>query len=440
LDEAPVLQALEALEAQGVVLRGKFRHDATDTEWCERALLARIHRYTLNRLRAEIEPVSPADYMRFVFDWQHVAPLGRLSGVDGLRHILRTLDGFEVPASAWEGSVLPCRMDKYDPAWLDMLCLTGYVGWARVSKPQGQNRLVRTTAIAMFLREHANAWSRLAAATAHEDVGPMLTTEAHQVLTTLATRGALFAHELASTCGLDTDIVSRSLGELVSAGLVASDGFAGLRALIADKDVVARDSQMAGRWSVVGRGVWSSDSARATADTSNPSPSAPPDDALVETQARVLLRRYGVVCRRVIAREPNAQPWRVLARVYRTLEARGDIRGGRFVAGLAGEQFALPEAVERLREIRRTAPDDKVTVISAADPLNLAGIVTVGDRVPAIASTRIAYRNGVPMAALEGDYIRPLAEMDASVAGDVASALAGRRVPPIVSGFVGRVS
>jgi ATP-dependent Lhr-like helicase len=162
------------------------------------------------------------------------------------------------------------------------------------------------------------------------------------------------------------------------------------------------------------------------------------DDDLVEIQARVLLRRYGIVCRRVLAREPNPQPWRVLARIYRTFEARGEIRGGRFVSGLAGEQFALPEAVERLREVRRTPTDDQVLVISAADPLNLAGLVTAGDRVAALASTRMAYRNGVPLAVLEGDYIRPIAEVDPAIAADVASALTGRRMPPVVSGFVGR--
>jgi ATP-dependent Lhr-like helicase len=157
-------------------------------------------------------------------------------------------------------------------------------------------------------------------------------------------------------------------------------------------------------------------------------------------QARALLRRYGVVSRRLMTREPNVQPWRVLARVFRTLEARGEIRGGRFVAGLSGEQFALPEAVERLREVRRTPSNDRVTVLSAADPLNLAGIVTAGDRVPAVAATRVAYRNGVPLAVLEGDYIRPLAQIDHGIAAEVASALTGRRMPPIVSGFVGRVS
>ena len=166
----------------------------------------------------------------------------------------------------------------------------------------------------------------------------------------------------------------------------------------------------------------------------------PADDRIIESHARILLQRYGVVCRRVLARESPAHPWRALARAYRTLEARGEIRGGRFVSGLTGEQFALPEAVERLREIRRTPPDGRLVVIGAADPLNLAGIVTAGDRVAAVASTRIVYRNGAPLAVMEGDYIRPLATIDPGIAADVASALAGRRVPPVISGFVGRVS
>ena len=157
-------------------------------------------------------------------------------------------------------------------------------------------------------------------------------------------------------------------------------------------------------------------------------------------QARALLQRYGVVCRRLLVRETGAQPWRLLARVYRRLEARGEIRGGRFVNGLSGEQFALPEAVERLREVRRTPPAHTLTVISAADPLNLSGIVTAGDRVAAVASTRIVYRDGVALAVMEGDYIRPLTTIDPAIAADVASALAGRRVPPVISGFVGRVS
>jgi ATP-dependent Lhr-like helicase len=419
IDAAVVTTALEALESQGVVLRGRFRPGASTTEWCERVLLARIHRYTLNRLRAEIEPVSPADFMRFLFDWQHLGSITQLSGLDGLRQIIRTLDGYELPAGAWESAVLPSRLERYDTTWLDMLCLTGQVGWARLTRPDNPTRVVRTTPIALYLREHGPAWSHLAA-TGGGDSLPLLSTEASRILTTLTTRGASFTHDIASACELDQNAVRQCCAELVSTGLISSDGFAGLRGLLADKDLVPRE--MAGRWYAC----------RHTYDDA-------PERA-IELQARTLLRRYGVVSRRLLAREANASPWRVLARVYRTLEARGEIRGGRFVAGMAGEQFALPDAVERLRETRRTSPSDRVLVISAADPLNLAGIVTAGDRVPAAAATRMAYRHGVPVAVLEGDYIRPLAEIDSNAAADIATALTGRRMPPIVSGFVGRVS
>jgi len=294
--------------------------------------------------------------------------------------------------------------------------------------------VVRTTPIALFLREHVGAWSSLAAAEDDEAEGTAMTsTQARAVLDALKSRGALFAHELAGCCGLSEPDVRQALGELVSAGLAASDGFAGVRGLIADRDTNPRESQTAGRWAILNRVVRHEGSLQPVETTGLP-------EAAVETQARTLLMRYGVVCRRLLAREGNAQPWRALARVYRRLEARGEIRGGRFITGLSGEQFALPEAVERLRETRRKSPDDKLMVLSAADPLNLAGVITAGDRVPAVASTRIVYRNGVPLAAMEGDYIKPLATIDPSTASDVASALAGRRVPPVISGFVGRVS
>jgi ATP-dependent Lhr-like helicase len=425
-----VSAALESLEAQGVVLRGRFRPDATALEWCERGLLARIHRYTLNRLRAEIEPVSPADFMRFLFEWQHVSPSTRLSGLDGLRHIVQMLDGFELPAAAWEASVLPSRLDKYDASWLDILCLTGQVGWARLSAPQSVSRIVRTTPVAVFMREHAEHWARLATAPLADDTARAISADAATVKAALSSRGALFSHEIAAACAMRADAVRQACGELVAVGLIASDGFAGLRTLLADKDGPPRE--MAGRWYPTRQAPALESPTHAQADMRV--------DAAIEAQARALLRRYGVMSRRVLTRETNAQPWRVLVRVYRTLEARGEIRGGRFVTGLAGEQFALPQAVEHLRDVRRTPPSGKVIVISAADPLNLAGIVTAGDRVTSIAGTRMAYRDGVPLAVLEGDYIRPLAEIHPAAAAEVASALTGRRMPPIVSGFVGRVS
>jgi len=351
-----------ALESEGVVLRGTFEGP---NEWCDRRLLARIHRYTLTRLRAEIEPVTASDFMRFLFDWQHVA--SRLQGPDGLRNVVGQLDGCEIAANAWERVVLPARIERYEPSLLDTLCLSGEVGWAQRG------------GVVLFLREHAGAW--LAAPPAVP-----LSDGASQILELLRTRGAQF---LKSDGALD---------ELVAAGLITSDGFLGRR----------------GRWSVIEAGE--------------------PD---VEQQAWAFLRRYGVVFRRLVAREPNAAPWRELSRVYRRLEARGEIRGGRFVSGMSGEQFALAEAVERLREMRREGPDGKLVIINAVDPLNLTGVLTTGERVRAVHTNRIAYRDGVAVSVMEGDYLRPLADLEAAVAMEAASALAGRRVP-VAAGFVGR--
>jgi len=385
IDEDDANAALLKLESEGVVLRGNFTptpHSPhpTTLEWCDRRLLARIHRYTLNRLRAEIEPVTAADFMRFLFVWQHVAPSSRLTGIDGLHQVIKQLDGFEIAANAWERHILPQRIDRYDPSLLDVLCFSGEVGWARL-----------TTGVALFPRPHTAAW--LAESTA------VLSERAQHVLETLRARGASFTRDL----GDDSDSITEAMNELVAAGLITSDGFIG------------RKPERAGRWALI------------TNDIDH--------EAAVETQARALLQRYGVIFRRLLTREPNAAPWRELARVYRRLEARGEIRGGRFVTGMSGEQFALPEAVERLREIRRTPADGRLVVISACDPLNLIGILNTGDRIRAIAGTRIAYRDGVAVSVMEGDFLRPLAEADM----EAATALAGRRVP-VATGFVGRTA
>ena len=339
--------------------------------------------------------------------------------------VIATLDGFELPAGAWESAVLPNRVEGYEPSMLDTLCLTGEVGWSRVS-PNIEDgpvpRLGGSTPIALFLREHADPWHTLrvdrddAIATIESRLSP----DARHLLETLRTRGASF---LAATA----DAASQSVvGELAAAGLATSDGFAGLRRCIrpsSDSRFSAGDrGSPAGRWSAI---------------AFDASPTA--RERAVETQAWGLLRRYGVVFRRVLARETNAAPWRELTRVYRRLEARGEIRGGRFVSGMSGEQFALPDAVERLREVRRSASNGRVLVVSAVDPLNLTGIVTAGERVRAIASSRVAYRDGVPLATMEGDYLRPLSEFDVESRGAVATALAGRRVPAVAEGYVGRL-
>jgi ATP-dependent helicase Lhr and Lhr-like helicase len=410
--------ALLVLEADGIVLRGRFTPHEHALEWCDRTLLARIHRYTLNRLRAEIEPVSPADFMRFLFRWQHVEAASRLTGLDGLREIVGKLDGYELAAGAWERAVLPARLDKYDPSMLDMICLSGEVGWERLSPSTRQDNptpaLITATPVALFLREHADAWRSLRTGAGD----PVLTEPAATVLSILRSRGASFFRDLTNACSLDADQLRHAIGELVSAGLAASDGFSGLRALVwaargrpAHHD---RRSNFAGRWTAAAAGP----------------PNVTRDEA-VESQAWALLRRYGVVFRRLLTRETNAAAWRELARVYRRLEARGEIRAGRFVTGMSGEQFATAHAVERLREVRRISSDGALVTISAADPLNLAGIVTAGDRIRTAWRNRIVYRDGVPLAVGEGGRVRELASIGAD-AGDVSRALKARRAPALV--------
>jgi ATP-dependent Lhr-like helicase len=430
--------ALLALESEGVVLRGRFENPnrashiahPVSLQWCDRALLARIHRYTVHRLRAEIEPVSPADFMRFLFKWQHVDAPDRLTGPDGLRETIAMLDGFELAAAAWERSVLPGRVDGYDAAMLDMLCLAGEVAWGRFSFPDGARaeppRLAPATPIALFLREHAGAWQALRPV-AGDDAETRLTTDARQLLAVLRTRGASFFADLRGAAGLDDEAARSAVGSLVAAGLAASDGFSGMRALMAGASgrpaTLDRRANFAGRWTAV-------ETAPAEAVTAlsrrSDALGCAKADAAVERQAWTLLRRYGVVCRRLLVRETLAPPWRDLTRVYRRLEARGEIRGGRFVAGMAGEQFALPRAVERLREVRRTPADGRLLVVSTADPLNLAGIVTAGDRLRAAARNRVLYRDGVPLAIREGDFVRELAPIDPAIAADVSRALSRR--------------
>jgi ATP-dependent Lhr-like helicase len=457
IDAADADAALLALEGEGVVLRGSFTPATPAIEWCDRRLLARIHRYTLNRLRAEIEPVSPADFMRFLFAWQHVQPSSRLAGLDGLRAVLESLDGFELAADAWERAVLPDRVDGYQASMLDTLCLTGEAGWARLSSSsRDATQLIGATPIALFLREHADAWQTLREGGSERpalqengdepdaSVRQGFSPAALSVLDALRARGASFIPDLKAATGLDEAAVRSALGDLVAAGLISSDGFGGLRTIVRGSS--GRSASNVSRNNVTGR--WSlllpdrrAEALRHGASGAGHGGRACDREAAVEIQARTLLKRYGVVFRRLLAREANVAPWRELTRVYRRLEARGEIRGGRFVSGVSGEQFALGEAIGRLREIRRTPPDCRCLVISAADPLNLAGIVTAGERVRAVTGSRIAYRDGVPLAVMEGDYVRPLiaaADIAPTLAAELATMLAGRLMPAVVSGFVGR--
>ncbi|MES0875135.1 DEAD/DEAH box helicase [Sinimarinibacterium thermocellulolyticum] len=397
--------ALLALEAQGYVMRGDFSGTG-GIGWCERRRLARIHRYTRERKRAGFEPVSPAACMRFLLEWQGIAGGATRDGPVALEAVLAQLEGVAVAAAAWESEVLPARLPRYDPAWLDQLAASGRIVWQRLPAGSGDARKsgpVRATPILLLPRERAAVWQM------PPDDEVELSGAARALLDALRAHGASFFVELVEDTGLLRSHVEAALGELVGHGLVTSDGFAGLRALIAPAEVKTRalrrggaravfqNLESAGRWSLVGARRRSED--------------APAPD--VEATARLLLRRYGVVFRALIEREARLPPWRELHDVLRRLEARDEIRGGRFVSGFAGEQFALPEAAAALRRYREACADDYV-VLAGCDPLNLTGVLFPGERVPALPGNRVLLRDGVPVAGLVGGELRCWAAADAA--------------------------
>jgi len=382
--------ALLRLEAKGSILRGKFARRDGVTEWCDRRLLARIHRLTLGVLRKQIEPATPAQFMRWLPRWQHVAPGTQLSGERGLLEILRQLQGFEIPANAWERQILRQRLQDYDPVHLDHLCLTGAVGWGRLSPhpatleaTAGGNRRVVPTSVApvaFFLRDESD-WMTSTRHQQPEEIERCLSPVAAEVLSYLKLRGASFFADIVRGTGRLKAEVETGLWELVAAGAVTADGFDNLRGLIAPRSQVnrarsKRPRHAAGRWTIL------------HAET------ARDHNTVLEATCRMLLDRYGVVFRELLARESVLPKWRELLLTFRRLEDRGEVRGGRFVSGFVGEQFALPEAVESLRAIRKAPASDETITISAADPLNLAGIIVPGDRVPAISGHSVTFRDG----------------------------------------------
>jgi ATP-dependent Lhr-like helicase len=418
LPASEIDKALLRIEASGAILRGKFRAQGlkppasgrlngtaeavpsrvvAETEWCERRLLARIHRLTVATLRKQIEPVTAAQFMNWLLRWQHIAPGTQVRGEHGTLEVLRQLQGFEIPASAWERFVLGRRITGYDPAHLDQLCLAGAVGWGRLSphpatldtggnngEPERRRRVIptRVAPIAFFVREDAD-WMQPRHPGADDGVASVLSPVARSVLELLQQRGALFFPDMVRATGRLKAEVETGLWELVAAGLVTADGFENLRALVTPKNAtgsglgkVRRPRHAAGRWSLL-------HSEGADRDRS------------VESCCWMLLRRYGVVFRDLLTRETNLPRWRELQIAFRRLEDRGEVRGGRFVDGFLGEQFALPVAVESLRANRRQAPSGERVTIAAADPLNLVGIIVTGERIPAISGRSVTFRDGV---------------------------------------------
>ena len=340
--------ALTALEVEGFALAGFFTPGGSEREWCERRLLARIHRYTVNRLRAEIEPVSARDFLRFLFEWQGVSADAQREGAQALDAVVEQLAGFEAPAAAWESAILPARLSNYEPSLLDDACLSGRISWARLGapgfKPKSSARRpapLKSTPISLFPRRSASIWARSVA-----DEPTHVSARAAKVAEFIRENGASFFDEIVEGTHLLRTQVEEALAELVAAGQVISDSFGGLRALLTPPRHRRRRTSgarlaAAGRWALF---------KRTRADQHVPAHKA----ERVEQIALALLRRYGVVFMRMLEREAAWLPrWRDLLRVYRKLEARGEIRGGRFVSGFSGEQFALPEAVAALRAIRR---------------------------------------------------------------------------------------
>jgi ATP-dependent helicase Lhr and Lhr-like helicase len=460
--QADVDIALAALQAEGFAMRGQFSASAiAGDEWCERRLLARIHRYTVKRLRAEIEPIESRDFLRFLFEWQRVAPEGRMEGPDAVGAVLGQLEGFEAPASAWETEILPSRISEYEPAWLDEQCLAGRFVWTRLAHRSASTRKgdgergaapVRSTPIALLARRNIKVWSSLS--------GPPdtsgLSVKARMVAEYIQTHGASFFDEISDGAGLLPSQAEEALAELVALGIVNSDSFGGLRALLVPSDrrrpatggrrrrrIALFGMDAAGRWALIRRqpldgGIVRSGNADAGITAAERDAAATTarlntriqDDETIEHVARTLLRRWGVVFWRLLAREADwLPPWRELLMCFRRLEARGEIRGGRFVAGFTGEQYAAPEAIGLLRDMRRKPNSQSYVSLSGADPLNLVGIVTPGTRLPSLSSNRLLYRDGVPIALLAGGEVRFLEQLEPKEQWEAQNLLLRRHVP-----------
>ena len=424
-----VQQALLALEQGGVAMRGHFTDEYLDQQWCERRLLARIHRYTINRLRQEIEPVPNAVYLRFLCEWQAVAPSARLEGSAGLQVVLSQLSGFEAPVAAWESDILPARVRGYDSRMLDEAIRAGRYVWLRLSpKRSSAPRLagtLRTTPVSLVARSELHAWL----AAAGPDDGCQVSSAAGQVLAHISQRGAAFFDDIVAARGLLRSQVENALDELAAAGLITCDSFVGLRALttpLARRNPLGRRARRTTLAGIEDAGRW--DRLVRPAQAGAEGEEGLSEDA-VELIARSLLRRYGVVFRRVLEREAALPPWRLLLRALRRLESAGEIRGGRFIAGATGEQFAAIEAVAALRECGKRTDSAGVIRVSAVDPLNLFGSSAPGARVAAHASNHLALLAGEVVAVKSGADIQLVKPLDTATALRVRTALIGGLLP-----------
>ena len=407
LETVQIEAALLKLEQEGFVVRGHFTDNRVH-EWCERRLLARIHRYTINQLRNEIEPVSLADFMRFLFEWQSINERGE--GVEALAAILQQLEGYSIPAQLWQSNILPARIKMYSTNMLESLTLSGRVSWLRLNVKANEDKIknspVRLTPIALIQRTHLEHWQKLSSVPTKSEQN--LSGYAKKIIELLNTKGALFFSDIVQQTNILKTQVENALGELVNWGLVTSDSSAGLQALITPASKRPRlgvrrrhkaavsPFDNAGRWSLIYQYERPE-----KIDVEN-----------IEFIAIILLQRYGVVFRKCLERESKLPPWRDLLRIYWRMEARGEIRGGRFVEGVSGEQFALPEAIGTLRKVRNDKKTGRLTVLSSADPLNLVGIVLPSEKIGLSAHTNIVFKDGLAIAVRHKNEVEYLCDLD----------------------------
>jgi ATP-dependent Lhr-like helicase len=394
-----VASGLAALQQDGFAMQGRYRPDASGPEWVARRLLARMHGYSRRSRRESVEPVTAQDFMRFLLRWQHVAPGCQLTGDAGLSSVLEQLQGFEAAAMSWERELFGRRLHHYDPAWLDRLCYGGDVAWLRLApRPRDDADAPvaapsKATPIAVVFRGDLD-WLLAAARAGGSPLPPAVGATA-EILEVLDRRGACFAGDLAAATRRLPGDIERGLWDGVSRGLIMCDGFEAIRSRISGVSAPAR----ARRFSRAGRagrtGNTTGPSAGRWSRTLGPDPSGLDQHDLAEAVAEQLLHRWGVLFRDLAVRDSLRLPWRELQWALRRLEDRGLVRGGRFVSGFSGEQYALPEAAEQLARTRKLPRTGERVVVNATDPLNLVGGIVPGETIPAIRTNRVLYIDGV---------------------------------------------
>jgi ATP-dependent Lhr-like helicase len=443
LPESKIQYAILTLEKEGFVFRGQFTPDLGRGEWCERRLLQRIHKYTIESLRESIQPVSVQDFMRFLLAFHKMRAEDEQTGPVILQEVLSQLEGFEAPAAAWETDLIPGRMKEYDPAWLDVLCMSGKIVWGRFNPPKSlengrKTGPIKSTPICLVPRQHEFLWRQLVMDHAREK---HLSSLAESIYKYLKSNGASFFDDIVKKTGLLKSQVEEGIGELVAHGLIVSDSYSGLRSLLTpEHNKPSANNRLKSRlhksrqafFGIEHAGRW------ALMQTLDVPETETLEYETLEEIIFIYLKRWGVLFRSLIEKEAFAPPWRILVRVLRRMELRGELRGGRFIEQVSGEQFALPETIEYLRQIRKSSKTGELISITAADPLNLLGVILPGKRVSNITSNRILYQDGIPIAVLEGKETHYLKPMDPQEQWQAQKALVLRKFPHKLRYYLGR--